>query len=66
MIDKARRNRQNAPSRARYNAKTYDAITFRLKLDGSDQLTRDMIQAAAKRNGMSVNAWIIDTLKGAI
>lgn len=66
MIDKARRNRQNATSRARYNAKTYDSITFRVKLDGSDYLTREMIQAAAKRNGMSVNAWIIDTLKGAI
>lgn len=65
-MDKVRRNRQNAPSRARYNAKTYDSITFRVKLDGSDYLTREMIQAAADRNGMSFNSWIIDTLRGAI
>ena len=45
-----------------YNRKTYDAITFRLKRDGSDGVTREQIQAAAAA-GQSVNAWIIDAIR---
>ena len=64
MIDKAARNRQNAKSRNNYNAKTYDNITFRVKLDGSDGVTRDAIKAAAERDKCpSVIAWIIEAIR---
>lgn len=63
MIDKAARNRQNAKSRNNYNAKTYDNITFRVKLDGTDGVTRASIAQAAERDGMSVNAWIIEAIR---
>lgn len=63
MLDKAARNRQNAKSRNAYNAKTYESITFRLKLDGSDGVTRETIQHAAARDNMSVNAWIIEAIR---
>jgi len=46
-----------------YNRKTYDAITFRIKRDGSDGVTREQIQAAADAAGQSVNQWIIDAVK---
>ena len=61
-VSKAERNRQNAASRARYEAKTYDKVTFRLKQDGSDGCTVDQIKAAAARDGLSVNAWIIEAI----
>ncbi len=61
--DKATRNRQNAPSRARYEAKAYQKITFRLRKDGTDGLTKEQIEAAAQASGQSVNAWIIDAIK---
>ena len=44
-----------------YNKRTYDAITFRVKLDGSDGVTREAIKAAA--GGQSVNQWIIEAIK---
>ena len=47
-----------------YNKRTYDAITFRVKLDGSDGVSRDAIKAAADAAGcQSVNAWIIEVIK---
>lgn len=63
MIEKSARNRQNAKSRNTYNAKTYDNITFRVKLDGSDGVSREAIKAAADAGGQSVNAWIIEAIK---
>ena len=49
-----------------YNKRTYDAITFRVKLDGSDGVSRESIKAAADAGGQSVNQWLIDTVKNAI
>ena len=46
-----------------YNKRTYDAITFRVKLDGSDGVSREAIKAAADAGGQSVNAWIIEAIK---
>ena len=46
-----------------YNRRTYDAITFRVKLDGSDGMTREQMQAAAEAAGQSLNAWIIDAIR---
>lgn len=60
---KQRRNRANAASIARYNAANYDKVTFRVRKDGSDGVTRDSIQAAATAAGMSVNAWIVDAIR---
>jgi uncharacterized protein (DUF1778 family) len=46
-----------------YNRRNYQAITFRVKLDGSDEVTKELIQAAADLSGMSVNAWIIEAIR---
>lgn len=57
------RNKSNRPSVNRYNAKTYASITFRVKKDGSDGFTADDLRNAAERDGMSLNAWIIDLIR---
>lgn len=46
MGDRTERNRRTAPARNLYNARTYDSITFRLRQDGSDGVTREQIAAA--------------------
>ena len=60
---KARRNRQNAASRGRYEAKTYDKTYLRIRKDGTDGATLDQIRAAAAAAGQSVNAWIIEAIR---
>ena len=62
-VDKARRNRQNAPSRARYEAKAYRKYTIRVRTDGADGYTPDQLEAAAQQAGQSVNAWIIEAIR---
>lgn len=62
-VDKATRNRQNAPSRARYDAKAYSKITIRVRKDGSDGMVREDISRAAEREGQSVNAWILEAIR---
>ncbi len=64
--DKARRNRQNAASRARYEAKAYEKVTIRIRKDGADELTADQIRAAAEAAGQSVNQWILDAIRDKI
>ena len=66
MGDRTERNRRVADTRNKYNARTYDNITFRVKLDGSDGVSREAIKAAADAGGQSVNQWLIDTVKNAI
>lgn len=64
MGERTERNRRVADTRNKYNARTYDNITFRVKLDGSDGVSREAIKAAADAaGGQSVNAWIIDAIK---
>lgn len=48
---------------ARYQKKTYDLISFRLRRSGADGVTRETIKAAADAAGMSVNAWIIEAIR---
>ena len=60
---KARRNRQNAASRGRYEAKTYDKTYLRIRKDGTDGATLAQIRAAAAAEGQSVNAWIIEAIR---
>jgi predicted HicB family RNase H-like nuclease len=66
MGDRTERNRRTAPARNLYNAKTYDNITFRVRLDGSDGISRDQIKARAAAAGISVNQWIIEAIKDKI
>ena len=46
-----------------YNRRNYQAITFRVKLDGSDGVTKDSLTRAAERDGLSVNAWILEAIR---
>ena len=62
-IDKSERNRQNAASRARYEAKAYSKLMLRIRQDGSDGMIKDDISRAAERDGLSVNAWILDAIR---
>lgn len=66
MGDRTERNRRTAPARNRYNAETYEPVTFRLRKDGSDGVTKAQIAAAAAAAGQSVNAWIVDAIKQAL
>ena len=63
MGDRTERNRRVAETRNKYNARTYDNITCRVKLDGSDGVSREAIKAAADAGGQSVNQWIIEAIK---
>ena len=63
MGDRTERNRRVADTRNKYHARPYDNITFRVKLDGSDGVSRDAIKAAADAGGQSVNQWIIEAIK---
>ena len=63
MVDKTTRNRQNAASRARYEAKAYRKYTIRVRTDGADGATPDQIEATAAQAGQSVNAWVIGAIK---
>ena len=63
MGDRTERNRRVAATRNKYNARTYENITFRARVDGSDGVSRDAIKAAADAFGLSVNAWIIEAIK---
>lgn len=63
---KQARNRQNAASRNAYEARAYDKIVVRIRKDGDDDLTAEQIRAAAKRDGMSINAWILDAIRRAL
>ena len=63
MGDRTERNRRLADTRNKYNVRTYDNITFRVELDGSDGVSREAIKAAAGAGGQSVNQWIIEAIK---
>lgn len=62
-IDKAERNRQNAASRARYEAKAYSKLMLRIRQDGSDGMTKEDITRAAERDGLSVNAFVLEAIR---
>lgn len=52
--------------KTRYERKTYDLISFRVKRDGSDGISREQIKAAAEAQGQSVNQWIIEAIRDKI
>ena len=45
----------------RYEKKAYDKVLLRIRKDGD--LTRETIAAAADREGLSVNAFILEAIK---
>ena len=57
-MDSKRRQQLRAASR-KYNAKTYDVLTIRVKRDGSDGFTLDDLRHAAEQDGESLNAFIV-------
>ena len=59
-VDKKAINRQNAASRARYEAKAYDKLMLRLRKDG---LSADHVRACADAAGESVNAYIVRAIR---
>ena len=63
MGDRTERNRRTAPARNAYIAGTYQAVTFRLRKDGSDGMIKDDISRAAERDGLGVNAWILEAIR---
>lgn len=63
MGDRTERNRRTAPARNAYNYKTFTAVTFRIRQDGSDGMTKEDITRAAERDGLSVNAWLLDAIR---
>lgn len=63
---KAKRNRQNAASRARYEAAAYHKVYVRIRKDGGDGFTLEQLKAAADRWGLSVNAFVVMCLKAKI
>ena len=63
---KAKRNRSNAPSIARYNAANYGKLTIRIRKDGGDGFTLDRLKTAAAREGLSVNGFCVYCLRDKI
>lgn len=59
-VDKKTINRQNAASRARYEAKAYDKIYIRLR---KDDLSADHVRECAEAAGESVNAYIVRAIR---
>lgn len=57
-MDSKRRQQLRAASR-KYNAKTYDMLTIRVKRDGSDGFSLDDLRHAAEQDGESLNAFIV-------
>ena len=60
---KRAQNRSNAASRERYNAATYEKMTFRVKQDGSDGFTLVDVRQAAEHSGGSVNTFVIEAIR---
>lgn len=43
-----------------------DRVVVRIRKDGSDGITKEDVELAAKSQGMSVNQWVIDLIRDAI
>lgn len=48
---------------AKWDAANCDKVTLKLNYGTGGAPTKDAIRAAAERDGMSVNAWIIEAIK---
>lgn len=59
-VDKKTINKQNAASRARYEAKAYDKIMLRLR---KDALSGERVRECAEAAGESVNAYIVRAIR---
>ncbi len=47
----------------KYEHKSYDKITFRIRKDGKNGITREDVQAAADASGMSLNEFVLEAVK---
>lgn len=47
----------------RYNIKTYDNMNFRLRKDGGDGITKNMVSAAASECGESLTQFIVTAIR---
>ena len=63
MGDRTERNRRTAPARNAYNYKTFTAVTFRIRQDGSDGMIKEDLWRAAEDAGMSVNAFVLEAIR---
>ena len=48
---------------AKWDAANCDKITIKLNKGGGKDPSKDQIRAAAERDGLSVNAWIIEAIR---
>ena len=60
-LDTAKARR--AASRYRYEAKAYRKFLLRVRRDGRDGFTFEQVERAAKRDGLSVNQWLLDAIR---
>ena len=47
----------------KYNAKSYEQISFRVRQDGSDGFDRDLIASEAEKHGESINQYIVKAIR---
>ena len=50
---------------ARYHEKL-ERVVIRVHKDGTDGFTKAQLEAAAQRDGQSVNAWVLDAIRDKI
>lgn len=56
-------NARRAASRYRYERANYRKFLLRVRVDGRDGFTWDRVERAAKRDGQSVNAWVLAAIR---
>ena len=61
LSDSAKARR--AASRYRYEAKAYRKFLIRVRKDGGDGFLWEQVERAAKRDRMSVNAWLLSAIR---
>jgi len=57
--------RAHLDGNARYH-ETLERVVIRVHKDGTDGFTKAQLEAAAQRDGQSVNAWVLDAIRDKI
>ena len=47
----------------KYNSKSYDALTIRIRKDGGDEITAEEVKTAADSAGESLNSFILQPIR---
>lgn len=66
MADKLKTTEAQRRASLKWEQANVDKITIKIRRDGSQDVTKAAIQAAAKRDRMSVNAWILDVIRNSL